>query len=319
MSSIQTQLDQMVWSLKYRPKTIAECILPDATKTKFQEFVNKGSIPTLLLTGRPGMGKTTIAKALCDELDYEVLFINSSNEGRVLDTLRTTVTNFVSTKSFEGKRKCVIFDEFDSVPDTVGFALKSYLEQFPNCSFIFTANFENKIPEAIHSRCAKITFEIPNDEKKPLMLQAAKRCFQILQQESVEFDKVAVVDVIKRHFPDMRSVMNELQASSATGTLDATTVATKSSNYDELVAIIKKVDWTAMRQWVGVQSNLDIIAIGRFLYNNAHDIFLVDSIPQLVLTTAEFQYKNAFVVDKEINAVAYLTMVMTQCDLKGKR
>jgi len=314
--SLQNQLDQMVWALKYRPKTVAECILPTDIKTKFQEFVNKGAIPTLLLTGRPGMGKTTIAKALCEELTYEVLFINSSNEGRVLDTLRTTVTNFVSTKSFDGKRKCVIFDEFDSVPDTVGFALKSYLEQFPNCSFIFTANFENKIPEAIHSRCAKIAFEIPSEERQELMIGASKRCFEILATEGITFDKKAVVEVVKRHFPDMRSVMNELQASSATGTLDAETISKKITNFDELVEIIKKAEWNEMRKWVGRQANLDLTSLGRFLYNNAHDIFKVDSIPQLVLTTSEYQYKNAFVVDREINTVAYLTMVMTQCEVK---
>jgi replication factor C small subunit len=313
--SLQDQLAQMVWALKYRPKTVAECILPKDIKTKFQEFVNKGSIPTLLNVGRPGMGKTTIAMALCEELGYEVLFINSSNEGRVLDTLRTTVTNFVSTKSFDGKRKCVIFDEFDSVPDTVGFALKSYLEQFPNCSFIFTANFENKIPEAIHSRCAKVTFEIPSEERQELMLGAVKRCFEILSTEGVTFDKKAVVEVVKRHFPDMRSVLNELQASSATGNLDANSISKKITDYDELVETIKKSEWNELRKWVGRQANLDIVGIGRFLYNNAHDIFKVDSIPQLVLTTAEFQYKNSFVVDREINVVAYLTMVMTQCEV----
>jgi DNA polymerase III delta prime subunit len=313
-----SKLNEMIWSEKYRPKTVEECILPKATKTKFHEFVSHKSIPNLLLSGSAGTGKTTAAYALANELDYEVMVINGSNEGRLLDNLRSLVTPFCSSKSFDNRRKLVVYDESDYIPaETVQPALRNFIDSFPNCSFIFTCNFPGRIIEPIKSRLSTVEFSIPSEEKKDLMIGVAKRVFSILEQEGIVYDKTAAVDIIKAHFPDFRRILNEIQSASASGELNASTIGLgASADLEKLPAILKSLKWNDMRTWVGTQANLDLAAISRLLYTKGTEIFKQDSMPQFILTTAEYQYKNSFVVDKEINVVAYLTALMTQCEFK---
>ena len=314
-----SKLNEMIWAEKYRPQSINDCILPKATKLRFQEFVNNKSIPNLLLAGSQGTGKSTVALALCHELDYEVMMINGSNEGRLLDTVRSMVVPFCSSLSFDGKRKAVIFDEFDhSTPDVMA-SLRQISDNFSNCTFIYTANFPGRIIDPIKSRCSIVEFNIPSNERKDLMLGVAKRVFTILQQENISFDKSAVVDLIKGHFPDFRRVLNECQAASATGTLDASTVNLGASkDIDELASILVSMNWNNMRTWVASQASLDLNQISRALYNKGDSLFKADSLPEFVRTTAKYQFKNAFVADKEICCVAYLTTLMTQCEFQKK-
>jgi DNA polymerase III delta prime subunit len=312
-----SKLHEMIWAEKYRPQTIEDCILPKATKLRFQEFISNKSVPNLLLAGSQGTGKSTVALALCEQLDYEVMMINGSNEGRLLDTVRSMVVPFCSGKSFDNKRKAVIFDEFDhSTPDVMA-SLRQISDNFSNCTFIYTANFPGRIIDPIKSRCSTIEFVIPSDERKEMMLGIAKRVFQILKDEQISFDKQAVVDLIKGHFPDFRRILNECQAASATGELNASTINLGASrDMEELASILASMNWNNMRAWVATQANLDLAQISRALYQKP-DLFTKDSLPQFVLSTAEYQYKNAFVVDKEINCVAYLTTLMTQCEFQN--
>ena len=310
------KLNQMIWSEKYRPSTIKDCVLPTQTKAMFLKFVESGSIPNLILSGSAGTGKTTAAYALTNELGYEALVINGSNEGRLLDTLRNIIVPFCSGISFDGKRKVVIFDEFDFCPqETVQPALRNFMDSFSNCSFIFTCNFPNKIIEPLKSRCSFVDFVIPPDDKKQMMTDVAIRTFSILKEQGIEFDKAATVGLVKQYFPDFRKLLNEIQAASASGVLDDVTVGiSKGADYEQLFSILRSSKWLDMRQWVGSQSNLDIVRIGRALDAEGDKLFKKESLPQFILTTAEYQYKNDFMVDKEVNIAAYLTSIMTQCE-----
>lgn len=307
-----------IWTEKYRPQTIKDCILPKATRKELTGFIKSGKIPNLMLTGSAGTGKTTAATALCRELDYEVLIINGSNEGRLIDTLRTKITNFASTVSLDGRRKCVILDEADYIGPEVQAALRNFTEEFSgNCSFVFTCNFPNRIIAPLHSRCAVIDFAIPKDERQDLILQLFKRISTILETEEVSYDKKVLVTMVGKFFPDMRRLLNELQRKGVNGEIDAgSLVGSGVDDIAELVGYLKDKNFREMRKWVGSTTNLDISYISRSLYDKMYDICQPDSMPNLILLIADYQYKDAHVADKEINIVAMLTELMMNVEFK---
>lgn len=311
-----SSIENMIWSEQYRPKKIDDCILPKATKSKLHEFISKKELPHLLLSGPAGTGKTTSALALCNELGYEYLVINGSLEGRLLDTLRSKVTDFASGVSFDGVRKAIILDEADFMLQDPQAALRNMIDSLgKNCTFILTANFPNKIIEPLHSRCSSIDFTIPSTERKDLMMNVAKRVFTILTKENVTFDKTVVVNVIKQYFPDFRRTLNELQAMSGSGVIDQETASVASNNdIANLVEIMKSSNWNNMRTWVAQNPHVDIVVLSRKLFDGSDAFFKADSVPQFVLLASQYQYKSSFVQDKEINAVAFLTEVMVNCD-----
>lgn len=309
---------QSVWVEKYRPQVITDCILPKATKKEFQGFIKSGKIPNLLLHGPAGTGKTTAALALCSELDYEVLLVNGSNEGRLIDTLRNKITNFASSVSLDGRRKCVILDEADYLGSEVQAALRSFIEQFAsNCSFILTCNFPNRIIQAIHSRCACIDFTVPKDERQPMIIDLYKRVAYILGEEGVEFDKQVLATMIGKFFPDMRRLLNELQRKGINGSIDTGSLGGNSvDEIAELIGFLKDKNFKEIRKWVASTTNLDISFIGRSLYDKMYDICEAESMPNLILLIADYQYKDAHVADKEINIMALLTEIMMNVEFK---
>lgn len=310
----------MVWSEKYRPKTVADCVLADSTKATMLSYVQQGTVPNLLLHGPAGTGKTTAARALCEQLNFEYIVINGSNEGRLLDTLRNQIAGFASAISFEGKRKAVILDEADYIPaDTVQPALRNFIDEFSKaCTFIFTANFPNRIIEPLHSRCSVVEFSIPSTERKPRMLEVLKRCLFILKEENVQVaDNKIVAEVVRQNFPDFRRSINELQAMGASGSIDAETARVAAGvEFEELVGALKAGKWADMRAWVAKTPGVDLSNLSRRLYEQADKIFKTDSVPQMVLTTSEYQYKASFVTDREIHIVAYLTNLMVNCEFQ---
>ncbi len=309
--------EEALWVEKYRPKTIQECILPEEIKATFQEYVNKGVIPNLLLAGGAGTGKTTVAKALCNELDVDYIVINASMNGGI-DTLRNEIKNFASTISFMGGRKCVILDESDYLTAQTQAAMRNFMEEFSkNCAFILTCNFKNKIIDPLHSRCSVVDFKIPNASKPKVAAQFLKRTEEILTAEAVEFDKAAVAGVIMKFFPDWRRVLNELQRYSVSGKIDSGILANfNDDSFKSLVTLIKERKWKEMRKWVGENIDTEPTAVMRRFYDQAFDLMTPTSVPTLVLLIAEYQYKDAFVADGEINLVAFLTQCMTELEFQ---
>lgn len=316
---IESRDDLFLWVEKYRPQTIDECVLPEALKKNFKDYVTKGQLPTFLLCGTAGVGKTTIAKALCNEVGADYIMINGSDEGRSIDTLRTTIKNFASTVSLTDAKKVVIVDEADYMnSDSVQPALRNFIEQFSsNCSFIFTCNFKNRIIEPLHSRCAVIEFKIDSKDKQEIAATFFKRATNILKQEGIEFDPKVVSELIIKHFPDYRRILNELQRYSVSGKIDTgILVNLGQESFKQLVKDMKEKDFPEVRKWVSKNSELGTAQIFRELYDNASVVMQDNSIPQLVLILAEYQYKSAFVADQEINIMAALTEVMAQCKFK---
>lgn len=306
-----------VWTEKYRPLTIAECILPKATASEFTGFIKLGKIPNILLAGPAGTGKTTAALALCRELGYDHIVINGSNEGRLIDTLRTKITNFASSVSLDGSRKCVILDEADYIPAEIQAALRGFMEEFAsNCSFILTCNFPNRIMEAIHSRCAVIDFTIPKAERQTLIIELFKRISMILDTEGVTYDKRALVTMVGKFFPDMRRLLNELQRKGTDGIDAGSLEGAVESDLAELVKHLKGKNFRDVRKWVATTPNLDIAYIARQLYDNMYELCVHEDMPNLIMLLAEYQYKNAFVADKEINIMAMLVEVMAAVRFK---
>lgn len=300
---------------KYRPKTVADTILPESTKAVFQGFVDAKQIPNLLLSGSAGTGKTTIARAMCEELEIDYIVINSSMNGGI-DTLRNDIMNFASTVSFTGGRKCVILDEADYLTPQTQAALRNFMEEFSkNCGFILTCNFKNRIIEPLHSRCSTVEFKIPNSDKPKLAAQFMKRVERILEIENIEFDKQAVAAVIMKFFPDWRRVLNELQKYGITGKIDSGILAGLSDeSFKSLVTLVKEKKWKDMRKWVGENLDSEPTSLMRKFYDQAFDLIKPQSIPTLVLIIAEYQYKAGFVADQEICLVAFLTQVMTEVE-----
>ena len=305
---------------KYRPQVIDDCILPDDTKKTFKEFVAKGEIPNLLLAGPPGIGKTTIAKALCNELGADYYVINGSDEGRFLDTVRNQAKNFASTVSLTGssKHKVIIIDEADNTGNDVQLLLRANIEAFySNCRFIFTCNYKNKIIEPLHSRCAVIDFTIRGKQKQQLAANFFQRLQTILDQEKVEYDQKVLAELVSKHFPDFRRVLNECQRYSASGKIDAAILASFSDiTVNELVKNLKDKNFPEVRKWVVSNLDNDSSVILRRVYDTLYDILLPQSIPAAVLVIAKYQYQIAFVADQEINLLAALTEIMVECEFK---
>jgi DNA polymerase III delta prime subunit len=308
--------DDFLWVEKYRPHKIEDCILPESLKATFSEFVKQGNIPNLLLTGSQGTGKTTVARAMCEELGLDYIEINGSMNGGI-DTLRTEIKNFASTISFTGTRKMVILDEADYLnAQSTQPALRNFMEEFSkNCGFILTCNFKNRIIEPLHSRCSVIEFKIPSSQKPKLAAQFHKRACGILEQEGIEFDKAVVAEVVTKHFPDWRRVLNELQRYSVTGKIDSGILANLGEeNFKGLVDLLKNKRFNDMRKWVSENLDTEPTAFFRKFYDMASTYMKPNSIPQLVLLLGRYQYQSAFVSDQEINTVAFLTEVMVEAE-----
>jgi len=305
---------------KYRPRKIDDCILPDDTKKTFKEFVEKGEIPNLLLAGPPGIGKTTIAKALCNELGADYYVINGSDEGRFLDTVRNQAKNFASTVSLTGtsKHKVIIIDEADNTGNDVQLLLRANIEAFySNCRFIFTCNYKNKIIEPLHSRCAVIDFTIKGKQKAQLAGSFFKRLQNILDEESIEYDQKVLAELVSKHFPDFRRVLNECQRYSTGGKIDSAILASFSDiSVNELIKHLKDKNFTEVRKWVVSNLDNDSSVILRRVYDACYDNLSPASIPAAVLVIAKYQYQIAFVADQEINLLAALTEIMCECEFK---
>ena len=311
-------MEHLLWAERYRPKKIQDCILPERLKKPFQEYVNQSNIPNLLLSGGAGVGKTTVAKAMCEEIGCDVMVINGSDEGRLIDTFRTKIKNFASSMSLAGGRKVVIIDEADYCnAESVQPALRNFIEEFAgNCSFIFTCNYKNKLIEPLHSRCAVIDFALKNGEKAQMASAFMKRIQSVLQSENVEYDDKVVAELIKKHFPDFRRVINELQRYSQLGKIDIGILSQISDvTINDIIKYIKEKDFGAIRKWVA-SNDIDATAFYRKLYDNLYEVLKPQSIPQAVLILADYQYKGAFVADQEINTVACLTELMVGCEFK---
>ena len=313
------QRDDFLWVAKYRPTKISECVLPSDLQEPFSDFVDQGKLPNLIFAGGPGTGKTTAAMALCEETQTDYLMVNGSDEGRNIDTVRTTLNQFCSSVSMTGNRKAIIMDEADYMnPDSVQPALRGFVEKFGNnVSFIFTCNYPNRIIDPIHSRCAVIDFLIPSNEKPKIAEKYLELCEGILEKESVEFDKKVLIQLIMKHFPDFRRVLNELQRYSSSGKIDTGILTSlEELNVTELVESLKTKRFSDMRKWTNSNMDSDTTRIFRKLYDSLSSYLKPQSVPQAVLIIADYQYKSAFVADQEINMVACLTEIMVECSFK---
>jgi DNA polymerase III delta prime subunit len=312
--------DEFLWVEKYRPKTIEECILPSNIKKTFQDFLDKGEIPNMLLAGPAGCGKTTVAKALCNELGVDFYVINGSDEGRFLDTVRNTAKNFASTVSLSStaKHKVIIIDEADNTTNDVQLLLRAFIEEFSgNCRFIFTCNFKNKILEPLHSRCAVIEFSITGKQKPAIAASFFKRIQTILDKEGVGYEQKVLIELINKHFPDWRRVLNECQRYSSGGQIDSGILAHFSDvKVNDLVKKLKGKDFPEVRKWIVNNLDNDTGVLLRRIYDACYDSLVPNSIPSAVLILAKYQYQMAFVADQEINMLACLTEIMVECEFK---
>lgn len=310
--------NEFLWCEKYRPKTVSDAILPSNLKETFQEFVKTGELPNLLFSGTAGVGKTTIAKALCSELELDYLLVNGSEEGNI-DTLRTKIKHFASSVSLQGGYKVVILDEADYLnPQSTQPALRGFIEEFSsNCRFILTCNFKNRIIQPLHSRCSNIEFKLTVSDMPNLMSKFMKRAETILNAESVAYDKPVLAQLIMLYCPDWRRVLNELQRYSVSGVIDSgILVSLNDVSLDNLVESLKSKNFKATRQWVANNIDQEPTALFRKIYDSMNTYVEPSSIPQLVLILADYSYKNAFVADAEINMVACLTEIMAGVKFK---
>ena len=312
--------DEFLWVEKYRPKKIEECILPDNIKKTFLDFLDKGEVPNLLLAGPAGCGKTTVAKALCNELGVDYYVINGSDEGRFLDTVRNNAKNFASTVSLQatGRHKVIIIDEADNTTNDVQLLLRAFTEEFSgNCRFIFTCNFKNKIIEPLHSRCACVDFSTNSKSKPQLAAKFFQRIQEILDTEGVEYDNKVLVELVNKHFPDWRRVLNEIQRYSVSGKIDSGILATFSDvAVNELVKNLKQKNFAEVRKWIVSNLDNDTTVLLRRIYDACYASLTNASIPAAVLIIAKYQYQAAFVADQEINMLACLTEIMVECEFK---
>ena len=305
--------NEFLWVEKYRPTKIEDTILPESLKQTFQKVVSGGELPNMLFTGTAGLGKTTVARALCNELDCDYILINGSEEGNI-DTLRTKIKQFASSVSLQGGYKVVILDEADYLnPQSTQPALRGFIEEFSNnCRFILTCNFKNRIIEPLHSRCGVYEFNTSKKDMVDLCQNFMARCQLILSNEQIKYDDKPVAELIMKFAPDWRRVLNELQRYSINGVIDSGILnSIKDKNYDDLFSHLKNKDFKKMRNWVVNNIDTDASAIFRAMYDRMSDKVAPQSIPQLVLILADYQYKNAFVADHELNVVACLTEVMS--------
>ena len=312
--------DEFLFVEKYRPKKIEDCILPEQTKKTFLEFVKKGEVPNLLLAGPAGCGKTTVAKALCNELGVDFYVINGSDEGRFLDTVRNNAKNFASTVSLSStaKHKVIIIDEADNTTNDVQLLLRAFTEEFSgNCRFVFTCNYKNKIIEPLHSRCAVIDFSTTSKDKPKLAASFFNRLRTILETESIEYDPKVLVELVNKHFPDWRRILNECQRYSSGGKIDTGILATFSDvKVNDLIKNLKEKNFPQVRKWVVDNLDNDSGVLLRRIYDALYDALENNSIPAAVLIIAKYQYQIAFVADQEINLLAALTELMVECTFK---
>jgi len=313
-------MSDFIWVEKYRPKTIEECILPENIKKTFRDFLKTGEIPNMLLAGPPGVGKTTVAKALCNELGVDFYVINGSDEGRFLDTVRNNAKNFASTVSLssEAKHKVIIIDEADNTGNDVQLLLRAFIEEFANnCRFIFTCNYKNKILEPLHSRCSVIEFGIKGKEKQQIASQFFKRLNNILEKEKVETDKKVLAELINKHFPDWRRVLNECQRYAVSGKIDSGILASFTDiNVNDVIQNLKTKNFPEVRKWVNSNLDNDSTVLLRRVYDALYEVLDGPSIAAAVLVVAKYQYQSAFVADQEINLLAALTEIMVECNFK---
>ncbi len=307
-----------LWVEKYRPASIADCILPIQLKQTFQSIVDGGDIPNMLFTGTAGLGKTTVAKAICNQLGLDYILINGSEEGNI-DTLRGKIKQFASSVSLQGGYKVVVLDEADYLnPQSTQPALRGFIEEFANnCRFILTCNFKNRIIEPLHSRCSLYEFNTSKRDMAELAANFHKRFIEILEKESVQYDVKAVADMVMKYAPDWRRVLNEGQRNAISGmAIDGSSTGTSSNSIDSLISCLRNKDFKGMRKWVVDNLDMDTTAIFRGVYDSMNANVESKSIPQLVLTLADYQYKDAFVADHELNVVACMTEVMSQVQFK---
>jgi DNA polymerase III delta prime subunit len=312
-------MNEFLYVEKYRPQTIEDTILPEQLKETFKDFVELGEIPNLLLCGSAGVGKTTIAKALCNELNADFIVINGSDEGRLIDTLRTKIKNFASTVSLSSSAKVVILDEADYISaDSVQPALRNFIEEFSsNCRFIFTCNYKNRIIPPLHSRTTVIDFSIKPKDKPVLAQQMLSRCKHICELENIKADERVLAELIMKFFPDFRRCLNEIQRYGVSGEIDSGLLSTLSEEkLTPLINMIKDKNWSGMRKWVGENSDNDFNTLYRKVFNSLEVKLEPSSIPAAVLIIADYQYKSAFAMDSEINFTACLTEIMSECKFK---
>ncbi len=311
-------MKEFLWVEKYRPKTVQDCVIPSNLKKAFQQFVDNKEVPNLLLCGTAGTGKTSVARAMLEEIGCDYIIINGSMNGNI-DTLRTDIKNFASTVSFTNSRKYVILDEADYLnANSTQPALRNFMEEFSkNCGFILTCNFKNRIIEPLHSRCSVVEFKITKEEKPKIAACFFKRVCNVLKSENVEYEEKVVAEVVTKHFPDFRRVLNELQRYSAVGKIDSGILANQfDSNIKTLFSSMKSKNFKEVRSWVNENSDIDASTFFRAIYDNASEAVRPQSLPQLIVTLADYQYKNAFVADQEINIMACLIEIMSEAEFK---
>ena len=313
-------MSDFIWVEKYRPKTIEECILPDGIKKTFRDFLSSGEIPNMLLSGPPGIGKTTVAKALCNQLGADFYVINGADEGRFLDTVRNNAKNFASTVSLtsESKHKVIIIDEADNTTSDVQLLLRASIEEFSkNCRFIFTCNYKNKIIDPLHSRCSVVDFSVNKKDKPTIAAQFFSRINFILKKENIKSDKKVVAELINKHFPEWRRVLNECQRYSVGGEIDSGILASFSDvSINDLTKNLKEKNFSEVRKWVNTNMDNDTTLLFRRIYDSLYETLVVSSIPAAVLVLAKYQFQVAFVADQEINMLACLTELMVECEFK---
>ena len=313
-------MSDFIWVEKYRPKTIEECILPEQTKKTFQDFLDKGEIPNMLLAGPPGIGKTTVAKALCNELGADVYVINGSDEGRFLDTVRNNAKNFASTVSLTAtaKHKVIIIDEADNTSNDVQLCLRAFIEEFAsNCRFIFTCNYKNKILDPLHSRCTVVEFGIKGKERAKIANGFFTRLREILDGEGIQYENKVLIELIGKHFPDWRRVLNECQRYSVGGKIDSGILASFGDiAVNDLVKNLKEKNFPEVRKWIVSNLDNDPNVLLRRTYDALYEVLDGPSIAAAVLIVAKYQYQSAFVADQEINLLAAMTEIMVECNFK---